>query len=127
MKLRSEALKLLRQIIQDITSDGDQSKQAAWIQRQAEIRVLQNLLASKCIDEVLAESSPLLEKCSGTVDELIVRSLAFQAFKQKHDTVKALETRDRMKKLFDDLPATAFIASSTEYSRDYWVKTWFTP
>jgi hypothetical protein len=51
----------------------------------------------------------------------------YHAFKQKGETGKALQTRDQMKELFDRLPATAFPGRDGEYSREYWVKIWFTP
>lgn len=125
LKLREEGLLLVRQIIKEVATDGDDNKRAKWLVLQAELRILQILQQLGKSTDVLLESSPLLVKYRGTVDELIVLSLMYHAYKQKGDINKALETRDKMKELFDRLPAAAFTATSGEYSRAYWEKTWF--
>ncbi|MBA4066012.1 MAG: hypothetical protein C0501_20295 [Isosphaera sp.] len=131
VRMREEALDLFKQIVADADAryrrDGKLSDQDAWLRLQAGMRVLQALHQLGRPNDVLAEAAGLLEKHRGTVEELVVLSLVYHAFKQKNEPGKALQTRDRMKELFDRLPAAAFPAASGEYSRGYWEKVWFAP
>ena len=61
------------------------------------------------------------------MEELIIWSLVYHAFRQKGETGKMLQTRDQMKELFDRLPKDKFRATEGEYSRAYWEKVWFSP
>ena len=61
------------------------------------------------------------------VEELIILSLVYHAFKQLNDNDQALGTRARMKDAFDKLPETAFTQPQGEYSRVYWQTVWFGP
>jgi len=126
---REEALQLFRAIVNEedakLKKDGKLNERDAWVREQAAIRVLQALLQTKNHADLLIESQELLRRYKGTIDELIILSLIFHSFKQQGDTVKMLQTRDKMKELFDSLPATAFNSSTIEQSREYWEKTWF--
>jgi hypothetical protein len=107
--------------------DGKLNPQDSWLRVQAAIRVLQTHLKMKNYNELLYESDELTTRYRGTVEELIAWSLVFHAFREKHDQQKQFQTRDKMKVIFDQLPASAFTASSGEYSREYWEKIWFAP
>ena len=89
--------------------------------------MLQTYQQMKKPQDLLFEAAPLLDRYKNTVEELIVLSLVYHAFKQLNDTGKALDTRDRMKDAFDKLPPSAFSQPTGEYSRDYWLKVWFPP
>jgi hypothetical protein len=130
--LRDESLRLFRTIVADadarLKEKGKITEREAWVRLQAAIRILQTYLQTKNPNDLLRESADLVERCRGTVEELIIWSLVYHAFKQKNDSVRALETRDKMKELFDRLPANAFTGrDGSEYSRIYWEKTWFAP
>ena len=43
-------------------------------------------------NDLLRLSADLMERCRGTVEELIIWSLVYHAFRQKGDSVRALET-----------------------------------
>jgi len=106
---------------------GKLSETDAWLRLQAALRVLQAYLQMKNHYDLLHESDDLMQRHRGTIEELIILSLIFHSFKQQGDQVKMLQTRDKMKELFDSLPASAFNSSTVEYSRAYWEKTWFAP
>jgi hypothetical protein len=100
---------------------------AAWVRTQADLRTLQlHQLADKPND-LLVAATAFLGKHRGTAEELIGLSLVYRALKQKNESGKALQTRDRMLELFEKLKDEpgAFPAKEGEYSRDYWEKTWF--
>jgi tetratricopeptide (TPR) repeat protein len=130
-RLRDEAIKLFKQIVADADArqkrDGKLAERDAWLRLQAGLRVLQTYQQLQKPNDLLAEASVLLERHRNTVEELIIWSLVYHAFKQKGETGRALQTRDQMKELFDRLPPTAFTATSGEYSRTYWEKVWFAP
>jgi RNA polymerase sigma factor (sigma-70 family) len=102
-------------------------ERAAWIQTQAWLRGLQVLLHKQKPEHLFVPAAELLEKHRGTVEELILLSLVYHAHRQKGDPGKALDTQDKMKKVFDGLKdkAGAFPAESGEYSKGYWEKVWF--
>jgi len=133
-KLRDEALKLFKQIVAEVdakqNSGGKLTERDAWLRLQASLRVLQTYLQMgkpKDLIDLLSEGDQLRERHRGTVEELIIMSLMYHAFKQQGQTGKAYSMRDQMKELFDRLPSTAFPAPNGEYSRTYWEKVWFTP
>jgi hypothetical protein len=132
VRLREEALGLFQQIVADADAryrrdGGKLSDQDEWLRLQAGLRVLQAFHQLGKPNDVLAEAAVLLDRHRGKVEELVVLSLVYHAFKQKNEPGKALQTRDRMKELFDRLPPAAFPASAGEYSRAYWEKVWFAP
>src|SRR5207248_1707637 len=101
-----------------------------WLRLQAALRVLQTyqqMKDKKSSENLLYEAALLLERYKGSVEELIILSLVYHAFKQMNDTGKALDTRERMREVFEKLPPSAFPLPIGEYSRDYWLKVWFPP
>lgn len=106
--------------------DGKLSDRDAWLRLQAGLRTLQAYQKMQRPNDLLTEAAVLLDRHHGSVEELIVLSLVYHAYKQKNEAGRMLQTRDQMKALFDRLPAAAFPAAAGEYSREYWEKTWFT-
>ncbi|MCS7022411.1 MAG: hypothetical protein NZ703_00580 [Gemmataceae bacterium] len=131
-RLREEAVQLFRQVVDETERKhqrhGQLDGRDAWLQLQAQLRLLQTYLllnTPKSLNELLFEADRLRERYRGTVDELIILSLMYHAFKQKGDPVRERQIRDQMKELFDRLAPSAFPATSGEYSRSYWEKVWF--
>jgi RNA polymerase sigma factor (sigma-70 family) len=126
---QEEALRLFRAISSEMDAklkkDAKLSDHDSWLRTQAAIRVLRAHLAMKNYDDVLSESNDLRQLHRGTIEELIILALIYKTFEQKGDIVKKLQIRDKMKELFDSLPVDKFNSSATEYSREYWEKTWF--
>lgn len=131
LRLRDEALRLFKQIVAEADDkhkrDGKLGERDAWLRLQAGLRVLQTYQQMNKPNDLLAEADKIRERHRNTVEELIVLSLMYHAFKQKGDPVRERQVRDQMKELFDRIPASAFTAPSGEYSRGYWEKVWFTP
>jgi tetratricopeptide (TPR) repeat protein len=129
-QMREEAVGLFKQVIAEVDAKAAQAKKLdnrdAWLRLQAALRLLQAYQQLQKPNELLAEADPLLDRHRGTVEELIIKSLMYHAFKQKNQPGLALQTRDQMKELFDRLPRTAFVAPQGEYSHDYWKTVWFT-
>ena len=136
--LREEALRLFRSIAEDIDkkpkNQNKLSELDSWLWLQSELRILQTFQQMRNPNELLFEASKLRERCRDTVEELIIMSLMYHAFKQKYaasknsnDLAQALSVRDQMKEKFDKLPPSAFSAPPGEYSRSYWEKEWFGP
>ena len=129
-KMRNEAVTTFKQLVAECDAaerrNNKLTEREAWLRLQAALRVLQTYQQMRMPRDLLFEAAALLERHRGTVEELIILSLVYHAFKQLNDPGKALDTRDRMKDVFDKLPPSAFTQTSGEYSRDYWLKTWFT-
>lgn len=130
-KLRNEALVNFKQIVKDCDDierrNRKLNEREAWLRLQAALRVLQAYQQMKNPAELLAEAAPLLDRHKGTVEELIILSLVYHAFRQMNQPGKALDTRDRMREAFDVLPPSAFPQDKGEYSREYWQTVWFAP
>jgi hypothetical protein len=130
-RTREDALALFKQITTAIEQKQEREKKLSdrdqWLRLQAGLRVLQTYQQMQKPNDLLAEASPLLERHRGTVEELIIWSLVYHAFRQKGETGKALQTRDQMRDLFNTLPSDKFRAREGEYSRAYWEKVWFSP
>ena len=133
-RMRDEAIKLFKQVVADADAkqkkDGKLNERDTWLRIQSGLRILQTYQQMQKPNDLLAEASALLDRHRGTVDELIIMSLVYHAFKQKNESGKALQTRDQMRELFDRLcqtPAKSFPAKQGEYSREYWEKVWFAP
>lgn len=128
---REEAVTSFKQIVADCDRaeqrNGKPNERESWLRLQAALRVLQAYQQMKKPNDLLDEASRLLDRHRGTVEELIILSLMYHAFKQSSDTKHASDTRDRMKEVFDKLPPSAFPQQSGEYSRDYWLRVWFVP
>jgi len=130
-RMRDEAIKLFKQVVAEADAkqkkDGKLGDRDSWLRIQSGLRILQTYQQMQKPNDLLAEASSLLDRYRGSVDELIILSLVYHAFKQKNESGKALQTRDQMKELFDRLPDKAFPAKQGEYSREYWSKVWFAP
>lgn len=130
-KLRDEALQYFKQIVSDtdeiLKRAGKLGDREAWLRREAGLRVLQTYLQMKKPNDLLVEADKLRDRHRNSVEELIILSLIYHAFKQKGDIVRERQIRDQMKELFDRLPTASFTAEKGEYSRAYWEKVWFTP
>lgn len=130
-RMRTESLAGFRQIVADCDAAerrrGKLTEREAWLRLQASLRVLQMHQQMKKPVELLSDAAPLLDRHKNSVEELIILSLVYHAFKQLNDPGKALDTRARMKETFDRLPPSAFSQQPGEYSRDYWLKAWFPP
>ena len=130
-KMRVEAVTIFKQLVTECDAaerrNNKLTDREAWLRLQAALRVLQTYQQMKKPQDLLFEAAPLLDRYRGTVEELIIWSLVYHAFKQLNDTGKALETRDQMRDVFDKLPPSAFPHPIGEYSREYWLKVWFPP
>lgn len=130
-KLRADALAAFKQIVKEADDAerraGKLTEREAYLRLQAGLRVLQTYQQMQQPRDLLFEAAPLLDRYKESVEELIVLSLVYHAFRQMSDPGRAADTRDRMKDLFNRLPPTAFAHPTGEYSRDYWQKTWFAP
>lgn len=131
-RLREEAVQLFQQVIDEMERHhhhhGQLDERQAWIRLQAQLRLLQAYLlmnTPKSLNELLFKADRLREHHRGTVEELIILSLMYHAFKLKGDPVRERQIRDQMKELFERLPPNAFPATTGEYSRSYWQKVWF--
>lgn len=130
-KMRTEAVATFKQLVADCDAaerrNGKLTDREGWLRLQAALRVLQTYQQMRTPRDLLFEAAPLLERHRGTIEELIVLSLVYHAYRQLRDDGKALDTRDRMREVFNKLPAEAFTQPTGEYSRDYWLKVWFPP
>jgi tetratricopeptide (TPR) repeat protein len=130
-KMRVEAVTAFKEIVTECDRaerrNGKLTEREAWLRLQAALRVLQTYQQMRKPEHLLAEAYPLLDRYKNTVEELIILSLVYHAFKQLNDPGKALDARDRMRDVFDKLAPSAFPQQTGEYSRDYWLKVWFPP
>jgi hypothetical protein len=87
-------------------------------------------------NDLLYESEDLRLRYRGSIEELITLMLIYYSFKDQRDTSTTqqmkdnfqkmmYQTRDKMKELFDSLPANAFNSTATEYTRAFWEKNFF--
>lgn len=130
-RLREDAIRSFKQIIAEVDArhkkDGKLSERDAWLRLQASLRVLQAYQQLQRPNDLLIEADQLRERHRNTVEELIILSLMYHAFKQKNEVGKALDIRDKMKELFDRLEPSKFPHPTGEYSRRYWEEVWFVP
>jgi hypothetical protein len=125
-KMREEALQLFNTVVKDVDAQPKPTERDAWLRLQASIRVLETYDQMGKPYELLIGASKLRERTKGTVEELIVLSLMHRAHRQTRKEGLAIEVRREMKTVFDSLPPTAFTATSGDYSREFWEKSWFT-
>lgn len=130
-KMRTDALKLFQEIVDDVDKRekaGSASERDRWLRLQASLRICQTYLQTGQPDEVVKAAAVVIERHRGSVEELIVLSLIYHAQKQGNRPDLAARTRERMWDVFTQLrdKPGAFKATSGEYSREYWEKTWFT-
>lgn len=130
-RMRTEAVTVFKEIVADCDKAekriGKLPEREAWLRLQAALRVLQTYQQMKRPNDLLVAADRLLDRHKETVEELIILSLMYHAFKQLNEPGKALTIRDRMRDVFDKLPPSAFPQQTGEYSRDYWLKVWFAP
>ena len=130
-KMRLEAVTVFKDIVADCDKiekkNGKLTEREGWLRLQAALRVLQTYQQMKKPNDLLAAADRLRERHSDSVEELIILSLMYHAFKQLNEPKNALTIRDRMRDVFDKLPPSAFPKDQGEYSRDYWLKVWFVP
>ena len=85
-KMRAEALTTFKQIVVDCDAaekrNGKLTDREGWLRLQSALRVLQTHQQMKKPQELLYDAAPLLDRHKGTVEELIVLSLVYHAFKQ---------------------------------------------
>jgi len=129
-KFRADALKLFQETVEDVERRekvGPVSDRDRWLWTQAALRVCQTLLELGEYDRVLSAAAPVVQRCRGTVEELIVLSVMFHAQKRKNRIELALQIRDRMKDVFEELKQKpgSFKAPNGEYSQSYWETVWF--
>jgi hypothetical protein len=133
-RLRDEALKLFKDIVSDadrrekVSPGGRLPERDEWLRLHAGLRVVQSYQQLGSGEAVLAYAAPIIERHRGTVEELIVLSFVHNTQqRQLNKPEDAARTKDRMRELFNQLPPSAFRATTDEYSRQYWEKVWFAP
>lgn len=129
-KNREEALGLFKQVIADVDARAKENKATdrdPWLRAQSNLRVLQSYQQMGRPYDVLKEADLLRREVSGTVDELVVMSLMYHAYKQLDKPEGSLTVHTQMREVFDKLKEKpgAFWAKSGEYSREYWERVWF--
>jgi tetratricopeptide (TPR) repeat protein len=127
-----EAMGLFKQLLAEVAARekaGQPAERDPWLRTQARLRVLQTYQGMDKPWDVLKTAGDYRPEVAGTVDELIVLSLMYHAFKRLDKPENALAVRDQMRAAFDQLKAKpgAFWAKTGEYSLDYWEKVWFAP
>jgi tetratricopeptide (TPR) repeat protein len=133
-KMRDEALRLFKDIVADadrkekVAPGGKLPERDEWLRLHAGLRVVQSYQQLGNGDGVLAYAAPIIDRHRGTIEELIVLSMVYHAQQQQlRKPEDAARTKDRMRDLFNQLPPSAFRATTDEYSREYWQKVWFAP
>ena len=69
----------------------------------------------------------LADRYRGKVEELIVLSMLYSSYRFADLPGASARTLSRMEDVFAKLGPDAFPGGSEEYTREYWVKTWFEP
>jgi FimV-like protein len=113
-----EALKLFREL-----SESDDE----FLKTQADIRLANATLMLKRYDDMPALCERLAERYRGKVEELIVLSMLYSAYAYAERPEPAARTFERMREVFARLGPDAFPGGPEEYTREYWVTTWFEP
>lgn len=126
-KLRDEAMDLFKTVVAAVDAKPKPTDHEAWLRLQASIRVLETFDKMAKPYDLLLAGSALRERTKGTVEELIVLSLMYRAHKKNMKDELAIAVRDEMREVFKALPESAFTATSGDYSRAFWEKTWFNP
>jgi tetratricopeptide (TPR) repeat protein len=131
-KNREEALRLFRLVVTEV----DERKKAnrpierdPWLHTQASLRVLQTYQQMARPYDILKEGDALRRELAGTVDELIVLSLMYHAYKQLDKPEGSFAIHGQMREVFEkikDKPGV-FWAVTGEYSKEYWEMVWFKP
>lgn len=114
----TEAAKLFTEL-----SDGPESP----LRAQADIRLANTTLLLRKYADMPELCERLAGRYTGKVEELIIRSMLYTAYRFADRTEPAATTLARMEDLFLRLPDEAFPGGADEYTRDYWRKQWFAP
>ena len=129
-KTREEALAILKKLVEEVDARikaGQATERDPWLKKQANLRVLQVYLHMNKPWDLITTADPMRRESAGTVEELIILSFMYHAYKQLDKPEGMLTIRDQMRAAFDKLKdkSGAFWAKSGEYSREYWEKVWF--
>jgi hypothetical protein len=126
-KLWKEAAELFGEALRLIGTPAEGDKRATRVRAQAEVRLVQVVHFAGDSEQLLTAVQRFRPNHAGTVEELILLSFSYHAYRQRGEADNARATRDRMRVLFDKLKEKpdAFPAKSGEYSRKYWDEVWF--
>jgi hypothetical protein len=98
-----------------------------FLRTQADIRLANATLLLKRYNDMPALCEKLADRYRGKVEELIVLSMLYSSYRFADLPGASARTLSRMEEVFARLGPDAFPGGSEEYTRDYWVKTWFEP
>ena len=96
-----------------------------FLQAQADVRLANTTLLLKKYDEMPALCDRLAKKYAGKVEEVIVLSMLYSAYRFADRQSDATRTLDRMQEAFAQLTPADFPGGAEEYTRDYWQRQWF--
>ena len=100
----------------------------AFLSTQADIRLANTMLLLRKYDEMPALCEKLAKRYEGKLEELIIRSMLYTAYRFADRTESAAAVRVQMTELFQKLPDGEFPGGDREeYTREYWQRVWFTP
>ncbi|MCZ2344171.1 MAG: tetratricopeptide repeat protein [Bacteroidales bacterium] len=97
----------------------------SFLQAQADVRLANTTLLLKKYDDMPALCERLAKKYQGKVEELIVLSMLYSAYRFADRQADATRTLDRMYTAFSKLTPSAFPGGADEYTQAYWQKQWF--
>jgi len=97
------------------------------LRAQADIRLANTTLLLRKYADMPELCERLSTRYTGKVEELIIRSMLYTAYRFADRTEQAATVLARMEELFLRLPDDAFPGGADEYTRDYWQKQWFAP
>ena len=96
-----------------------------FLQAQADVRLANTTLLLKKFDELPSLCNRLAEKYQGKVEEIIVLSMLYSAYRFMDRNADANRTLDRMEAAFGKLTEADFPGGAEEYTREYWQTQWF--
>ncbi len=100
----------------------------AFLSTQADIRLANTMLLLRKYDEMPALCEKLAKRYEGKLEELIIRSMLYTAYRFADRAESAAAVRVQMTDLFQKLPDGEFPGGDREeYTREYWQRVWFTP
>ncbi len=102
--------------------------QDPFLSTQADIRLANTMLLLRKYDEMPSLCEKLAKRYEGKLEELIIRSMLYTAYRFADRTESAAAVRVQMTDLFQKLPDSQFPGGDREeYTREYWQRVWFTP
>lgn len=128
-KAGEEALGLFKQVLADVEGRKVANRPGpadAWLRDQANTHQLLAYLLLRKPYDVLHTADPLRRQYAGRVEELIVLSMMFHAYRQLGNENGQLTIDSNMREAFAQLKDKpgAFPNTSGEYSREYWERDW---